>query len=796
MDRWQAVVPWCKYLRGRLEIEERECSDQHSLLRRPWWLLVTLPKTRRSASASHLQRMREALELLALVASCDDAAWQLLLRDKCGVFFDTHERVVQHESLAPRVIFVLDDHTKETIMWPLTLCSKLFFKLGEKAENQDYLDARQQVMEIIRTSRRPISAGVGGADVERPIPFCLYFSPRAMDPMAFSAYLHSVLRVVQTLQSDSQREKPVTSDCNCEDDEEDDDAIDNNDEESVGQTVTRDFATVAPFVLDAIQLNLTEFEPTEPVTHALTELFSLGVKISCLQLPLKATDFLDDDECPRQALAKCFNAAVGGRATYFNEPAPDDGQQATRIPPVQLHDTEAIVINDLSVDDRRFAALCSALVESTCVKELTLESVFLHDSPRARDLKWKWLAYALFSQESRSSVRKLVISEANLRVEDVQAIASVLQSPFPAKELLDPLWSIDEQLHDAVKDDEVHSVFLKKDTVICLEPAGSESEWLSTSMVLHEDATFIVMNNNLASEWIEILVPGYGKCWVHRHFQHTTQTRLDDPGDWVLVNQCGKITSFTLAIDRVEENQGQIIASLFRLIGSELTSLTIQASRLHGDCLESILRSCPKLKSLSLKGAQIDTMEVFIHAYEKHQCRLASITLKDFRIDVSSFPPFAYKLANPNHPAALHLRELCLGSFDRHHPLDEDSVLTFLIMLEKNTTLEYLELHIDTFLFDSYAPSIMRHHTRLLPSLEAAHNVPMECKTAFVSIFRDDRGLQRLEKREFVAADQSQHSQNSSRATIPQLDSNTIALIFAFAATCVQATRRVCLVEY
>lgn len=796
MERWQVVVPWCKYLRGRLEIEERECGD-HSLLRRPWWLLVTLPKTRRSASAGHLQRMREALELLALVATCDDSAWQQLLRDKCGVCFDTHGRIVQHEPLAPRFIFVLDDHTKETIMWPLTLCNKLFFKLDEKAENKDYLEARAQVLAIIRDSKRS-TAAAGDADTVQPIPFCLYFSPRAMDPMAFSAYLHSVLRVVQMLHNDYRREKLVAPDCKCVDVDEDDDAtIDsNNDDESVSRTAARDFAAVAPFVLDAIQLNLTEFELTDPVARALAELFSLSVKISCLQLPLKASDFLDDDECPRQVLAKCFNAAVGGLQTYFNERVETDiTERASRIIPVHLHDTKAIVINDLSVDDRRFAALCSALVESTCVKELTLESVFLHDSPRARSLKWKWLAYALFSQESRSSVRTLVISEANLRIEDIEAVASVLQSPFPAKELLDPLWSIDDQLREVVKDDEVHSVLLEKGTVICVEPVCSEAEWLSTSMVLHEDAVFIVMNNNLSSEWIEILVPGYGKCWVHRHFAHTTQTRLDDPGDWVLVNQCGKITSFTLAIDRVEENQGQIIASLFRLIGSELTSLTIQAPRLHGDCLESILRSCPKLKSLSLKGAQVDTMDVFTNAYEKHQCQLASITLKDFRIDVASFPHFAHKLANPNHPAALHLRELCLGSFDRHHPLDEDSVLTFLIILERNTTLQYLELHIDTFLFESYAPSIMRHHNRVLPASETDHGVSSECKTAFLSIFRDDRGFQKRAKRELAAA-QPLNPERSIRVAIPRLDSNSIALVFAFAASREHSTRRVCLVEY
>uniref|UniRef100_K3WVG2 Uncharacterized protein n=1 Tax=Globisporangium ultimum (strain ATCC 200006 / CBS 805.95 / DAOM BR144) TaxID=431595 RepID=K3WVG2_GLOUD len=717
-DTWAVVYPWCKFLRGRLEIEERE--SEGSLLKSPWWLLVAMPKTRRSAGASHLLRMREALELLSLVALCDNAAWKWLLRDKCGVYFDTHERIRHEDPLMPRFIFVLDDHTKETIMWPTTLCSKLFFMLPATHECSDeYVKARQQVLSIMRRIAPHIAASCTSTIQEHPatlsvaklkkameIPFCLYFAPRAMDPVAFSTYLHSIVRIVQGLVGSDEYSSDYIG-----------------------------FA--APFTLDAIQLNLTEFEITEPVARVLTELFRLGVKISCLQLPLKATDFISDEECPRQALGACLNAAVGVHETYFNELGCDD--DGTLLPchsSLQWKNAvEALVVNDLSVDDRRFVALCAALVDSTSVKELTLESVFLNDSARARNLKWKWLAYALFSRETRSSVRKLVISEASLRADDVDAIVSVVHARFPAKQLLDPLWSIDDQLQNAYNDDGVHSVHLQRGTVICLEPACCEAEWLSASVVLHEDAIFTVINNNPASEWIEILVPGYGKCWVHRHF--TVKTYYEREEETLNLRprnlSADKITSFTLALDRIEDSQGQVVASLLHLIGANLTSLTIQTNRLHGDCLDSILQSCPNLKTLSLKGAQIDTMDVFTTAYEKYECQLASITLKDFRIDVESFTRFAYTLADRKHPAAIHLRELCFGSFDRHHPLDERSMLAFVAVLEHNKTLEYLELHVGSSLFDVYAPSMLHHHLKLLTSPTGRLRFPMAQRLAFLS---------------------------------------------------------------
>lgn len=764
-ERWAAVLPWCKFVRGRLELEERSVRPDRSLLRTPWWLLVTLPKTRRGAGAAHLPRLREALELLALVAHADDAAWRRLLHDECGVFFNTHERVQHQQRLTPRFVIVLDDHTRETIMWPATLCGKLFFRLGAGALSADFLAAREHVRNAITGGRHvePWSAPA--------VPVCLYFAPRAMDPTAFTTYLHSVLRVVHALLAHKHSRANAASAARNHD-VHGRDSVDADDDESTSSSLDH-HEDVYPFELESIQLNLSEFEINEPAARVLTQLFHLAVPIASLQLPLKASDFLDDDECPRQALAACLNAAVGSRAPYLYEP--NEVSNHPIQPPRTL--IETLVVNDGSVDDRRFAALCSALATSTRVQELTLESVFQYDSLRARSVKWKWLAYALFSHESRSSVRTLVLSDARLLREDVDAVASVLHAAFPAKELLDPLWSLDDQLRDAVRDDDAHTVVLAKGAVVCVEPVCSEAEWLSSSIELHESASFVVMNNNPASEYVEVLVPGYGKCWVHRHFAPTLQTRLDDAGDWVLVNQCGKITSFTLALDRVEESQGPTIAALFRLIGSELTSLTIQSNRLHGDSLAVILQSCPKLTMLTLNGAQVDSMDVFVNAYETHACRIASLTLKDFRIDVASFARFAYALADRKHPVAQHLREFCLGSYDRYRPLDDDSLRAFVGMLEKNATLEYLELHIDSHLFDVYAPSILRHHHCLLPPSRETP-IPVECQAAFLDVFQ--------------ATNSGGHGRPVRRLRRP--DSDALARIFGFAAA--QPTRLVCLVEY
>lgn len=67
-----------------------------------------------------------------------------------------------------------------------------------------------------------------------------------------------------------------------------------------------------PFVFEAVQLNLREFELNESIARALKDLVILGANVSCLQLPLKSTVFLSEDECPRQPLADCFLAVTGG----------------------------------------------------------------------------------------------------------------------------------------------------------------------------------------------------------------------------------------------------------------------------------------------------------------------------------------------------------------------------------------------------------------------------------------------------------------------------------------------------
>ncbi|RLN98217.1 hypothetical protein BBJ28_00000012 [Nothophytophthora sp. Chile5] len=748
MDTWSVLFPWCRLLRGRLQLEERELDAARSVLRAPWWLLLTLPKHRRSASSGHVQKLREALMLLALVATVDNAAFRQLLRDKCGVALG-HLHVTGHPVdvdayLAPRVILVLDDHAKESLLWPTALCNSFFALHGTQEPSEDFVLAKQEVAKI--------AAGLNGSNTLEnvTIPFCLHFWPRQMDLHGLTQYLLGVLRVLQAVLStqsaaDSQPEKESENTVSNHDDDPAKDPADTTRALSCGNKT-------APFVFEALQLNLRAFELNEPVARTLREIVALGGKLSCLQLPLKATDFLNDDECPRQPLADCLLAITGGgpRAQLFAPTASPELESDHPQASPASSTVEVIVVNDVGIDDRRFAALCSALRGSSGVRELVLESVFADDSSRARALKWKWLAYALFtinySGEPRSSVRRLVINEPHLLAEDVMAIACIVNSRRPARELLDPLWaeheiqrrqeletkSTAENEEESDSDEAFEGgddlVRLQKDTVIYLEPICSHDEWLHSSVVLEQDATFAIMNDSPsesyydtegpdpAEGWVDILVSGYGKCWVHPDVAQDRST-LESP--FSFFEGTNGITELGLVVEVAEKPNDKVLTEFFQLVGRGLVSLVLHTNQLREKGLGAVLRACPRLEKLQLHGAQVEDMFAFTHGYDAGYCQISSLSMETFQVSAASLEAFANVLSDPEREAARHLRELCVGKLgpevSEESPAEYESMITaFVRMLTTNKTLNYLELHLDARFFPRFVPNFTAHHNEHL----------------------------------------------------------------------------------
>ncbi|EEY69714.1 uncharacterized protein PITG_06190 [Phytophthora infestans T30-4] len=658
MDSWRVLFPWCKWLRG------------HSC-----WLLVTLPKHQRNASSDLLPKIRESLILLSIVAAADHLVFCDILRETCGVDGDLNK----FDSL--RVIFVLDDHTSRSLLWPETVYKALLAWDGDTIMSEEFLLVKEELKRIAEKK-------LGIIVPDTAIPFCLHFAPRNINLVGLQQYLQSVQR---------------------------------------------------SFVFEAMQLNLRDFELNESVARALTELVMFGAKISCLQLPLKSTDFLSEDECPRQPLADCLLAVTGGGprtrlfSTVAEQPYYKAGSHRSKV--------ETIVVNDVDIDDRRFAALCSTLRGASNVRELVLESVFTQDARERRALKWKWLAYALFTPTRyKTSVKKLAITESQLLVDDVVAISSLVSTCNPAQELFDPLWAEHEasqrvkQSNKSQDNDQPkwetskleEMVQLKKDTVVYLEPLCTQEEWLQSSVVLEQDAEFALMSAN--DEWLEVLVPGYGKCWVDPRVAHDRYVSNSESYNW------RGITDLSLVTQVAKSSTDKVLIQFFQLIGHDLVNLVLHTNLLREQGLGSILRSCPNLKRLELNGAQVEDMFVFTHGYDVGYCQLEALAIERYRVRPRSLKEFAKVLSDADREAARHIRELCIGKV-RLQDIDvaiaeyETMIEAFARMLDTNRTLEVLRFYVQGDFYTRFVKSFTAHNGEQLPAEELSKTR----KLAFIS---------------------------------------------------------------
>lgn len=785
MEAWASVAPWLEHLRGRLRVEETEAP--HSARRTYAWLQLALPKRRRTTSSEQVREIREALELLAIVAAADVSAWRQLLREKCGVHLGTEEAAAADQPPL-RLIFVLDDHTKESILWPAALCNKFFGLLTPVAHSDAFLEAKQSALEQLEVVRRGKLRQHDGEDASAAImpriPFCLHFAPKRMGLTSLVQYLNSVHKVIKDLQDKQQtslheprngKTDPKTYDNvavvgNNNDEGEDEGEGAPNEPSAAGQS--------CPFEMDAIQLNLGDFEMSEAVARSVETILATGVDVSCLQLSLCATDFLADDECPRQPLASCYQSIV---ASDLNALLPDAGgdspttsESSSSSPLLETQGgVETLVVHGRDIDDRRFAALCSSLAVARSVSDLVLESVFAQDSLSARKVKWKWLAFALAtrspSHEVCTSLRKLTISDGLLLEADVDAVEAIFRSDYPEMELVDPLWSLEDQKAlSATKSARSNPVVhLEKGAIIYTEPVLYPEDWLHNTVVVQHDASFAVMANDPDREWIEILVPGYGKCWVH---EEVVKDNKVQGASGLLSNQLERaptcqtaITSLALAVD-VEDDS--VLVRLFELMGESLEDVCLNVNTLHDQALDAILTSCPHAKRLVLRGAQLKSLDAVLRAFERSDFHLSSLTLTDFQIDTDSMVAFTRHLSDAysgHHRISQCLKELCIGQVtptrvDGSHAVDKDAVRSIiealLFMVDGNrSTLEFVELHLTPSFFEEFEPQFRARSEVMLAEADGRLRLvapPLSSRLAFLSVLKARKTCDLLEAHEVV----------------------------------------------
>lgn len=785
-EHWRFLEPWCVHLRGRVTLETLNSNSNLCSMRGCYsWLCVTLPPDGKGANWKLIQELREAVELLGAVARVDNAAFRALLTSKCGVSAlrestiatgGSHSRALLDQSLAPRFSFVFYQYQNLEVSWGSTLYNQFFLALDHESLSDTFRDAMAQIQRIATEG--------GDHSLADKIPVEISFKPPELPPHWSVPYLKSVLEIVQAIQDESE--------CS-----------------------TSGGDHPFPFLLESVNLNVNYVTLDKKTLVILKELLALGVKIPLLSLH----DSTTIAKSSRNHMGEFITAMT--RCSMKTDASKDD--DASALPDFQdpqqprLHDNgDTLRLRGPGVDSHQFGAFCSALASSKRITSVHLSEMFTEERGYHRFIKWQWTAYAFFWRDSSlSDILSLHIADTKLQDEDVSAIASTVRAKYPAKSLLrvrhdtgdlvdneDPVNCGDQRQGSdnnnpslsKGKDQDVVSVLLNKGTEIKIDPYDPYGR---TSFELSADDHFLVMKDDCASDFVEILVPGYAQCAVVRDaVQYYLCNSEEDVTPEPSHSSQSKVSSSSITSLRAEFKhvvQASTLQAFITLVGAPLLSLVLKVGGMSSESLDVILRTCTQLKLLSLDIIEENTLSVLAHAYEDStlRCQILSLSLQGLELESEEISVFVQALGNKSTTLANTLTELSIGERLESYALDEANLFALLAMLETNTKLEFLELYVEHTLYDNFLPLFNEFHGQELPVIK--EQMPLACRLAFLSVRTATTFLpewdtsqteesceERAPKRPRC---QGSGSSSSTGATdTSRLDRHVVALIFQFAA--------------
>lgn len=235
------------------------------------------------------------------------------------------------------------------------------------------------------------------------------------------------------------------------------------------------------------------------------------------------------------------------------------------------------------------AAMASALSEAHKVESLAFKpSDDDREMQPVNHERWKWLAFALFSNASNGAITQLELSKIRLTRRDVAEVAAVMQSGFPQPK---------------ARDDEhpVHygHVDVQKGTALKVAglPTGNQA-----TIVLSRDVRCRALYDPASNDHVlSVVVPGHGVCHLERERGQENRF-IADPPEGVPERAdrgCGVevLESFFLRPD-----SGDTLTDMLALIGRNLRALTIaETPDVHITVdVGSLAAACPRLKQLML----------------------------------------------------------------------------------------------------------------------------------------------------------------------------------------------------
>lgn len=722
LERWEFLLPWCVLLRGHLGIEGT--FSDHSALGEYHWLSVQLP----TAPAIHqVVQLREALELLALVAYVDNAAWKRLLTEQCHLPLDDEEETIDGEFL-PRLLFQFDEsYLKYNSLAPAALCEQFF--LTKKSPSAKYRTAVSTILSMGKNV---------GRESER-IPWRLPFAVEVVNvwnlsPAKLAAHLTYLMASLHEIQGQTQGIRTVPATYR---------PFDLSDEVSPDG-----FAHFFSYELESLKICLGSINVWDHVPPVVLTMLGTGsLNFAELHLAIQQSSAvwgeIDDHSSSlsdRVTAGLLFSSLLYGQSVVSE---PDSSHQTIN----RRCRVESVVMQCNHADPWILTCLSSAVASSHGIERLTLDGYFngATDTPINQTWKWRWLAFALFRRHSHSSVKHLTITKARINHEDVVAIADVITSnhPYPASEL--------------PADMKIRELTVRSGTLVRLYAMNPHvNSEVCLTITAAQDFACEAFDHHPTSEWIDIVIPGLGFGSVRRD-EVVFNTQAPD------INQSpsgSEVETLVLAIDH-EETDMEALVDLLRLIGSPLKSLSLLSVGSAVMDIRQIVQCCPNLVHLLLDTVQID-LDALVADIEHQYTPVSSLLLTCMRIPSEQLTCLARVLADPSSRTARQLKEVCVSADNDEFPTTEETLVAFLGVLDANKRLEYLDLLVLPNLFDKYCHKFLAYHREVLAIEKEKLSLP--CRLAFLSVLK------------------AEHHSSS------WLGNHVIDEIFSFAAECVRRT--------
>ncbi|KAG6617122.1 uncharacterized protein IUM83_04855 [Phytophthora cinnamomi] len=306
------------------------------------------------------------------------------------------------------------------------------------------------------------------------------------------------------------------------------------------------------------------------------------------------------------------------------------------------------------------------------------------------------------------------------------------------------------------------------------EQKGDERVLVSGDPLTLRQETLVILvesdaddtNDEAKSEWLDVIIPGYGQCRVPRD----SAIAVPSEGSDSPVPPIG-VPLASLSLSLKAEAGG--LPGLIKQIGWSLEKLSLSFHREVdvNAMVPTLLRSCPKMTKLSLCESFID-LDRFSTTYETlgdsdgaDAPVIRTLEFQDYYgIGDSEGKLFMKRLGDPTTRLAKDLRELSLLAEEYAEPLDHPTLSELWMAMEKNATLEKLEVMVSRTMWSAiWKRRLRQFHGQVLPP----RSLPLSCKLAFLSACQP--------------SDSSEAEKTSAAAH--NLDRRVLSLIFEFAAT-------------